>query len=337
MVLLPFLLLVLSANTTLGATWPIKFQLSWITETGRSPDQSSLLRPIELQEWSVTVDEQHGRLCAIRSTGGREQFLLSKKLPEVSVIDPQLGIIIPFYLADSNFFRLPIPYLGALEMFTRSPQSSDQVIEGGPESWRRIRFRRASAMPLGPVPANMDIVEHSGNRSGFTRWRLVSFSEMSEVVDQALIRCEARAHATAGLTETLTATLFRSGRSPTLLTQQSLKQVKGRVWHPSDHLTIESSASLQSTYREPTAGASPPSRPMLQRVWSLISAADGPRCPHYPTCSEYCVLATRKHGILKGLWMTAERLLEESFDFESSGSYRLVYHLGRWRVFDPVN
>jgi len=335
-VLLPFLLLILSAHTTLGATWPTKFNLSWISETGQSPDQSSLLRSIELQEWSVTVDQQHSRLCAIRLTGGREQYLLSKELPVVSVIDPHLGIIIPFYLADSDFFRLPIPYLSALKIFWQSPQSA-QVREDYPESWRRIRFRRASSMPLGPVPANMDIVEHAGNRSGFTRWRLVSYSEVGQVVDQALSRCEARAHATAGLTETLTATIFRSGRSPALLMQQSIKKVKDRVWHPLDHLTIESSASLQSSNRQAPAGPSTPIRPVLQRVWSLISAADGPRCPHYPTCSEYCVLATRKHGILKGLWMTAERLLEESFDFESSGNYRLVYHLGRWRVFDPVN
>ncbi len=32
-------------------------------------------------------------------------------------------------------------------------------------------------------------------------------------------------------------------------------------------------------------------------------------CRYYPTCSEYGIIALKKHGPLKGSWLTAKRIL----------------------------
>lgn len=34
----------------------------------------------------------------------------------------------------------------------------------------------------------------------------------------------------------------------------------------------------------------------------------GPRCRFYPSCSEYSMEALRRHGLLRGVWLTARRL-----------------------------
>jgi putative component of membrane protein insertase Oxa1/YidC/SpoIIIJ protein YidD len=41
----------------------------------------------------------------------------------------------------------------------------------------------------------------------------------------------------------------------------------------------------------------------------FISGADGDRCPMVPSCSAYCVHATKKHGPIIGFVMTCDRLL----------------------------
>lgn len=41
----------------------------------------------------------------------------------------------------------------------------------------------------------------------------------------------------------------------------------------------------------------------------MLSPLLGRNCRFTPTCSEYCILAIRKHGPLRGVWMTARRLL----------------------------
>lgn len=39
-----------------------------------------------------------------------------------------------------------------------------------------------------------------------------------------------------------------------------------------------------------------------------ISPLLQPRCRYTPTCSQYAVQAIRKHGALKGGWLTAKRI-----------------------------
>ena len=34
----------------------------------------------------------------------------------------------------------------------------------------------------------------------------------------------------------------------------------------------------------------------------------GPRCRFYPSCSEYSMESLRRHGVVRGLWLTVRRI-----------------------------
>jgi len=40
----------------------------------------------------------------------------------------------------------------------------------------------------------------------------------------------------------------------------------------------------------------------------VISPAIGPKCRYTPTCSSYGIEALKKHGPIKGLWLTIKRV-----------------------------
>ena len=46
----------------------------------------------------------------------------------------------------------------------------------------------------------------------------------------------------------------------------------------------------------------------LYQRW--ISPALGPRCRFYPSCSEYAVQAIQVHGVVRGTWLAAVRLVK---------------------------
>lgn len=66
----------------------------------------------------------------------------------------------------------------------------------------------------------------------------------------------------------------------------------------------------------------------------FLSPADGARCQHYPTCSQYGVLAARKHGVI-GILMTIDRLWQ-SGQPTVVRPYPVVRVHGVTRFYDPV-
>ena len=48
---------------------------------------------------------------------------------------------------------------------------------------------------------------------------------------------------------------------------------------------------------------------ILRGYQKFISPYFSPRCKYYPTCSQYSIDAITEHGSIKGLFMTAWRLL----------------------------
>ena len=46
----------------------------------------------------------------------------------------------------------------------------------------------------------------------------------------------------------------------------------------------------------------------LYRIF--ISPLLGSNCRHTPTCSEYGIIALKKHGVFKGIFLTAKRILK---------------------------
>jgi putative membrane protein insertion efficiency factor len=48
---------------------------------------------------------------------------------------------------------------------------------------------------------------------------------------------------------------------------------------------------------------------LLIKVYQyVISPAIGPKCRFTPTCSQYSIEALKKHGILKGSWLSLKRI-----------------------------
>jgi len=48
---------------------------------------------------------------------------------------------------------------------------------------------------------------------------------------------------------------------------------------------------------------------LLHAFFPSPGAAGAPTCMYHPSCSEYAVLAIRKHGVIRGLPRAAWRLL----------------------------
>jgi putative component of membrane protein insertase Oxa1/YidC/SpoIIIJ protein YidD len=65
---------------------------------------------------------------------------------------------------------------------------------------------------------------------------------------------------------------------------------------------------------------------------SVISPADGPRSPSYPTGSAYGLAAVRQHGFLMGILLIGDRLFHEA-DLHQGP---VIYLHGKKRYYDPV-
>ena len=50
---------------------------------------------------------------------------------------------------------------------------------------------------------------------------------------------------------------------------------------------------------------------VLIRIYRIfISPLLGSNCRHTPTCSEYGIIALKKHGVFKGTFLTTKRILK---------------------------
>ena len=68
---------------------------------------------------------------------------------------------------------------------------------------------------------------------------------------------------------------------------------------------------------------------------NYISGADGNRCPMYPSCSQYCMEAFKKHGPFLGWIMCSDRLMRCGRD-ETKVSPPILIN-GETLSFDPLN
>ncbi|MBF0604347.1 MAG: membrane protein insertion efficiency factor YidD [Nitrospirae bacterium] len=66
----------------------------------------------------------------------------------------------------------------------------------------------------------------------------------------------------------------------------------------------------------------------------VFGAAGGDRCPCQPVCSLYARQAIKKHGVLVGMWMLVDRLIQEHTAVSTGPFVR--DQTGRLRVYSPV-
>ncbi len=85
--------------------------------------------------------------------------------------------------------------------------------------------------------------------------------------------------------------------------------------------------------QEPKSIAAVPFFWLLTLYQKVIGPVNGGRCPMYPTCSQYSVLAIRKHGPAIGIMMTADRLIHEADERKLAP---LIKVGNRYRFDDPV-
>ncbi len=107
------------------------------------------------------------------------------------------------------------------------------------------------------------------------------------------------------------------------------------LWEPSPPLQGEVELAEARAHIRRRAGGSNPLYLAFLMYRYFISPADGSRCQHYPTCSHYGVLATRKHGLL-GIFMTIDRLWQ-SGQPTAVRPYPVVRVFGTPRFYDPVD
>ena len=72
---------------------------------------------------------------------------------------------------------------------------------------------------------------------------------------------------------------------------------------------------------------------LVKGFQKTISPVDGARCTMYPTCSAYSLDAFRRHGTIKGLILTADRLLHEADEHDFAP---VIIKHGVYRYYDPV-
>jgi putative membrane protein insertion efficiency factor len=79
-----------------------------------------------------------------------------------------------------------------------------------------------------------------------------------------------------------------------------------------DSAVAEQSTQIENNQTVWSGAADELTHPLLYPVIffrKYISPVDGHRCPMYPSCSQYCLEAVQKHGLLMGWIMASDRLI----------------------------
>ncbi len=105
-------------------------------------------------------------------------------------------------------------------------------------------------------------------------------------------------------------------------------------------LTLAEEPSLNEQPACQSSTQTPESHSISPGVWLAsffrdhISKVDGDRCPSYPSCSSYSVMAFKKHGFVMGWLMTVDRLIHEGS--EELRVSPMIYYNGKMKIYDPV-
>jgi hypothetical protein len=121
---------------------------------------------------------------------------------------------------------------------------------------------------------------------------------------------------------TLAATLLWAQISPA---DQSLLRGPGKAVRARANAT-EPAAGTQGILEEIAAAPVLFYQHFLSHQW-------GQRCAYYPSCSNYALLAIRKHGAVIGTVLTFDRLQHESNESRTSPPIRIG---GQIKVYDPL-
>ena len=72
---------------------------------------------------------------------------------------------------------------------------------------------------------------------------------------------------------------------------------------------------------------------LIRLYQKFISSQDGPSCGFSPTCSRFCMACIQEYGIVRGIFLTADRLLR------CNGSQSKFYHKDEatGKYIDPVS
>ncbi len=67
----------------------------------------------------------------------------------------------------------------------------------------------------------------------------------------------------------------------------------------------------------------------------ILSPLDGPKCPYYPTCSQFGIEAVKRYGIFWGVLMLFNRQMREYPNLLRDKWYPLVIKYGVLRAYNP--
>lgn len=314
------------AKTYRNASWT----LSWVIEHAFK-EEANLLASPETEEWQLTVDAEQKRFCARKVRGLVTHYFRGGMQEHDGAWVTAQGGSYSMGISDWDSLFVFIPALGLTAVFPESDTVENLSAAGHaiarPHlalSTTQIDYRGFLTGVPWPVASQFDIASRRGGQLALSRWATIGFSDDPTYVSRTLQPC---------IAESLGQRSNSDVDAATHALQASLAE-RG-AWALFDDATLAMHGEFVLRDGK-TAHSQPREGGLLQKVWRWISTADGPRCPHYPTCSRYAADVTSQEGLLQSVLMTTQRMLSEGRSFEQDPAVRFTLHHGYWRVFDPV-